>query len=147
MARTLLDEHDTIVRQELARFGGTEIDTTGDGFLITFDGPGRAIRCASAIRDALAPYRTRDPGRRTHRRGGGAGRADRRAQTGVSTGNITNKGFDARIGSNTDSFADVFGQGSDGHYYVKKADSPRVGVLPVAKDLPMATGRSPAVPR
>ena len=43
-----------IVRQELARFGGREIDTTGDGFLATFDGPGRAIRCARAIRDALA---------------------------------------------------------------------------------------------
>jgi class 3 adenylate cyclase len=52
--RALLDEHDTIVRQELMRFGGREIDTTGDGFLATFDGPGRAIRGASAIRDALA---------------------------------------------------------------------------------------------
>ncbi len=52
--RVLLDEHDTIVRQELARFGGREIDTTGDGFLATFDGPGRAIRCARAIRDGLA---------------------------------------------------------------------------------------------
>ena len=45
--RALLDEHDTIVRQELARFGGREIDTAGDGFLATFDGPGRAIRCAA----------------------------------------------------------------------------------------------------
>jgi pimeloyl-ACP methyl ester carboxylesterase len=53
--RALLDEHDTIVRRELARFGGREIDTAGDGFLATFDGPGRAIRCARAIRDALAP--------------------------------------------------------------------------------------------
>ena len=52
--RALLDEHDSIVRQELARFGGHEIDATGDGFLATFDGPGRAIRCAGAIRDALA---------------------------------------------------------------------------------------------
>jgi class 3 adenylate cyclase len=52
--RALLDEHDSIVRQELARFGGREIDTTGDGFLATFDGPGRAIRCARAIGDALA---------------------------------------------------------------------------------------------
>ena len=43
-------------------------------------------------------------------------------QTGVSTGNITNKGFDARIGSNTDSFSDVFGQDAAGNYYVKKAD-------------------------
>jgi hypothetical protein len=55
-------------------------------------------------------------------------------QTGVSTGNITNKGFDARIGSNTDSFSDVFGQDASGDWYVKKADSPRLGVLPVADD-------------
>jgi pimeloyl-ACP methyl ester carboxylesterase len=53
--RALLDEHDAIVRQELARFGGREIDATGDGFLATFDGPGRAIRCARAIGEALAP--------------------------------------------------------------------------------------------
>jgi class 3 adenylate cyclase len=51
--RVLLDEHDTIVRQELVRFAGREIDTVGDGFLATFDGPGRAIRCAASIRDAL----------------------------------------------------------------------------------------------
>jgi class 3 adenylate cyclase len=52
--RALLDEHDAIVREELTRFGGREIDTTGDGFLATFDGPGRAIRCARAISDVLA---------------------------------------------------------------------------------------------
>jgi pimeloyl-ACP methyl ester carboxylesterase len=52
--RALLDEHDAVVRQELARFGGREIDTTGDGFLATFDGPGRAIRGAGAIHAALA---------------------------------------------------------------------------------------------
>jgi len=51
--RVLLDEHDSIVRQQLARFGGREIDTTGDGFLATFDTPGRAIRCARGIGDAL----------------------------------------------------------------------------------------------
>ena len=55
-------------------------------------------------------------------------------QTGVSTGNITNKGFDARIGSNTDSFSDVFGQDASGNYYVKKADSPRLGIIPIAED-------------
>jgi hypothetical protein len=55
-------------------------------------------------------------------------------QTGVSTGNITNKGFDARIGSNTDSFSDVFGKDANGNYYVKKADSPRLGAMPVAQD-------------
>lgn len=52
--RALLDEHDAIVRRELARSGGHEVDTAGDGFLVTLDGPGRAIRCARAIGDALA---------------------------------------------------------------------------------------------
>jgi class 3 adenylate cyclase len=52
--RALLDEHDAIVRRELARAGGHEVDTAGDGFLVTLDGPGRAIRCARAIGDALA---------------------------------------------------------------------------------------------
>jgi hypothetical protein len=56
-------------------------------------------------------------------------------QTGVNTGNITNKGLDARIGTNTDSFSDVFGQDANGNYYVKKADSPRLGVIPIAQDL------------
>jgi hypothetical protein len=55
-------------------------------------------------------------------------------QTGVSSGNITNKGFDARIGSNTDSFSDVFGQDGNGNYYVKKLDSPRLAVMPIAQD-------------
>lgn len=50
----LLDQHHHIVRRELARFGGEEIDTAGDGFLALFDGPARAIRCALAVRDALA---------------------------------------------------------------------------------------------
>lgn len=55
-------------------------------------------------------------------------------QTGVSTGNITTKGFDARIGSNTDSFSDVFGQDANGAYYVKKLDSPRLGIMPIAEE-------------
>ena len=46
-------EHDAIVRRELGRHRGREIHTTGDGFLATFDGPARAIRCAVAIRDAI----------------------------------------------------------------------------------------------
>jgi pimeloyl-ACP methyl ester carboxylesterase len=50
----LLDRHHELVRRELARFGGEEIDTAGDGFLALFDGPARAIRCALAIRDALS---------------------------------------------------------------------------------------------
>jgi class 3 adenylate cyclase len=52
--RALLDSHDETVRGELRRFGGTEINTTGDGFLARFDGPARAVRCALAIRDAVA---------------------------------------------------------------------------------------------
>lgn len=47
----LLGAHDSIVRNELARFRGQEVKTTGDGFLACFDGPARAIRCASAINE------------------------------------------------------------------------------------------------
>jgi class 3 adenylate cyclase len=48
--RDLLAEHDTRVRKQLARFGGREIKTVGDGFLATFDGPpSRALRCSLAI--------------------------------------------------------------------------------------------------
>jgi class 3 adenylate cyclase len=49
----LLDAHDAVVRSQLARFRGREVNTSGDGFLAMFDGPQRAIRCAMAIRDAL----------------------------------------------------------------------------------------------
>jgi class 3 adenylate cyclase len=51
--RYLIDAHHAEVRRLLARFDGREIDTAGDGFLITFDGPARAVRCAAAIRDAV----------------------------------------------------------------------------------------------
>jgi class 3 adenylate cyclase len=51
--KELLQAHHTIVRRELGRFKGREIDTAGDGFLATFDGPARGIRCAEAIRDGL----------------------------------------------------------------------------------------------
>ena len=51
----LLDSHHACVRRELARFRGREIDTAGDGFLATFDGPARAVRCACAISDAIRP--------------------------------------------------------------------------------------------
>jgi len=50
----LLERHHQLVRRELTRFSGEEIDTAGDGFLALFDGPARAIRCALAIRDGLA---------------------------------------------------------------------------------------------
>jgi class 3 adenylate cyclase len=48
-----LERHDAMVRRQLERFGGKEIKTIGDGFLATFDGPARAIRCACAIRDGV----------------------------------------------------------------------------------------------
>jgi class 3 adenylate cyclase len=51
--RALLDAHDAVVRAQLARFRGREVNTSGDGFLAMFDGPQRAIRCAVAIRDAV----------------------------------------------------------------------------------------------
>lgn len=47
--RDLLTVHNDIVRNELSKFRGREVKTTGDGFVATFDGPGRAIRCAQAI--------------------------------------------------------------------------------------------------
>jgi class 3 adenylate cyclase len=50
--RTLLDAHDRTVRDHLRRFRGKEINTTGDGFLASFDGPARAIRCALAMAEA-----------------------------------------------------------------------------------------------
>jgi class 3 adenylate cyclase len=49
----LIERHNDVVRGELARFSGEEIDTAGDGFLALFDGPARAIRCAAAVRDGL----------------------------------------------------------------------------------------------
>jgi len=49
----LLTRHDRVFRSALGRFGGREVKTTGDGFLATFDGPARAVRCAAAIRAEL----------------------------------------------------------------------------------------------
>jgi class 3 adenylate cyclase len=53
--RDLVERHHTSVRRELARHRGVEQDTAGDGFFATFDGPGRAVRCALAIRESLRP--------------------------------------------------------------------------------------------
>jgi class 3 adenylate cyclase len=50
--RSLLDAHDRTVRECLRRFRGKEINTTGDGFLASFDGPARAIRCTLAMAEA-----------------------------------------------------------------------------------------------
>jgi class 3 adenylate cyclase len=51
--RDLLDNHDTVVRHELDRFGGREVNTAGDGFVATFTSPSAAISCADAIIDAV----------------------------------------------------------------------------------------------
>ena len=51
--RTLVERHHALVRSELERHRGTEVDTAGDGFFATFDGPARAVRCGLAIRDRV----------------------------------------------------------------------------------------------
>jgi class 3 adenylate cyclase len=51
--RDLLEGHHAVVRRELGRFRGREIDTAGDGFLATFDGPARAVRCARSVSDGV----------------------------------------------------------------------------------------------
>jgi len=51
--RELLERHHELVRRHLARFRGREVDTAGDGFFATFDGPARAIRCACALSQAM----------------------------------------------------------------------------------------------
>jgi len=53
--RELLGRHQELTREQLRRFEGREIKTTGDGFLATFDGPTRAAECARGIVDAMAP--------------------------------------------------------------------------------------------
>jgi pimeloyl-ACP methyl ester carboxylesterase len=53
--RSLLDSHDRLVREQLRRFRGKEINTTGDGFLASFDGPARAIECARHIVEGNIP--------------------------------------------------------------------------------------------
>ncbi len=49
----LLAQHHALVRRQLARYSGKEIDTAGDGFFASFDGPARAIRCACAISETM----------------------------------------------------------------------------------------------
>jgi class 3 adenylate cyclase len=53
--RDLLEQHHAAVRRELERFDGSEMDTAGDGFFATFDGPARAIRCAQSVIQAVKP--------------------------------------------------------------------------------------------
>jgi class 3 adenylate cyclase len=89
---SLLAEHNDVVRRQLERFQGEEIDTAGDGFLAVFDGPARAIRCALAIRDALQPL-------------------DLEVRAGVHTGEVERprnekpRGIAVHVGSRVMSFA------------------------------------------
>jgi class 3 adenylate cyclase len=53
--RSLLESHDAVARTVIDQHSGRLVKTTGDGVLATFDGPGRAIRCGIALRDALEP--------------------------------------------------------------------------------------------
>jgi pimeloyl-ACP methyl ester carboxylesterase len=73
--RELLDAHDDMVRRQLDRFGGDEVKSTGDGFLATFDGPARGIRCAQAIN-------------------AGARRLGLRVRAGLHTGELERRGPD-----------------------------------------------------
>jgi len=52
--RDLLEQHHAVVRRELERYRGVEVDTAGDGFFARFDGPARAIACAQEIREQVA---------------------------------------------------------------------------------------------
>ena len=51
--QAVLEQHDQILRRELGRFRGREVKTLGDGVLATFDGPARAVRCATSIIDRV----------------------------------------------------------------------------------------------
>jgi class 3 adenylate cyclase len=73
--RALLDQHDHLVRQEISRARGREVKTLGDGFLATFDGPARAVRCAMTIVQGLRSL-------------------DLQIRTGVHTGEIELNGQD-----------------------------------------------------
>jgi class 3 adenylate cyclase/pimeloyl-ACP methyl ester carboxylesterase len=53
--KQLLERHHLVIRAMLGRYRGSEVDTAGDAFFATFDGPARGVRCALAIRDALRP--------------------------------------------------------------------------------------------
>jgi hypothetical protein len=64
----LFDRHDAAVRQQIRRFRGREVKSLGDGFLATFDGPARAVRCASAVYPDRATSRHHCAQRASHRR-------------------------------------------------------------------------------
>ena len=74
----LLADHNRVVRRQLERFGGPEVKVVGDGFLATFDGPARAVRCADRDPRRGPGAGARDPCRAPRRRDRGPGRRHRR---------------------------------------------------------------------
>jgi class 3 adenylate cyclase len=54
--RVLLERHDNATRYQIKRFGGREVGNRGDGFVGIFDSPARAVSCAAAIADTIAPF-------------------------------------------------------------------------------------------
>ncbi len=78
--RFLLERHDALFRHALERHRGREVKRTGDGFLATFDGPARAIRCAASVAEADGLARARGARGAPHRRVRGDGRRPRRAR-------------------------------------------------------------------
>ena len=64
---SILDRCDELTRGAVDRFGGTVVKGTGDGHLVTMDGPAAAIRCAEAIRDAMVQLDLELPLRHPHR--------------------------------------------------------------------------------
>jgi class 3 adenylate cyclase len=54
--RQMLGRHDAAAREEIARFRGRAVKSLGDGFLATFDGPARGVRCAAAIAARVRPF-------------------------------------------------------------------------------------------
>ena len=71
--RELLERHDDITRAEIARFQGREVKHTGDGFLATFDGPTRAVRCATTLAERMPELGIDVRRRSAHRRVRAAG--------------------------------------------------------------------------
>ena len=64
--REVLEQHHALVRNRPTRFRGVEVDTAGDGFLASFDGPARAIACACAIVDGVRDLGLEGAGRVAH---------------------------------------------------------------------------------
>ena len=98
--RDLLAAHQQAARREIARFRGRELDTAGDGFFASFDGPARAIKCAQKIVSAATGQRPSDPRRRPYRRVRTPGRQGRRyrSQHGSENRRPGQRRGDSRIG-------------------------------------------------